>query len=79
MSLRIGLARRPATLTPVLGVDEKALQGFEFVIVVCDFDGGTVLHDSDGRGSEALKSCYEAMTEAQGDAVVAVAIAWPSL
>ena len=60
-----GLARRPATLTPVLGVDEKSFQGREFVTVVCDLDGGTVLHVADGHGSEALKSCYEAMTDEQ--------------
>jgi transposase len=69
-----GLARRPETLTPVLGVDEKSFQGREFVTVVCDLDGGTVLHVADGRGSEALKSCYEALTEAQRDAVEAVAM-----
>jgi len=69
-----GLARRPETLTPVLGVDEKSFQGREFVTVVCDLDGGTVLHVADGRGSEALKSCYEAMTAAQRDAVEAVAM-----
>ena len=69
-----GLARRPATLTPVLGVDEKSFQGREFVTVVCDLDGGTVLHVADGRGSEALKSCYAAMTEPQREAVEAVAM-----
>jgi transposase len=69
-----GLARRPATLTPVLGVDEKSFQGREFVTVVCDLDGGTVLHVADGRGSEALKSCYEAMTQEQREAVEAVAM-----
>lgn len=69
-----GLARRPATLTPVLGVDEKSFQGREFVTVVCDLHAGTVLHLADGRGSEALKSCYEAMTQAQRDAVAAVAM-----
>lgn len=69
-----GLARRPETLTPVLGVDEKSFQGREFVTVVCDLDGGTVLHVADGRGSDALKSCYEAMTEAQREAVEAVAM-----
>ena len=45
-----GLARRPATLTPVLGVDEKSFQGREFVTVVCDLDAGTVLQVADGRG-----------------------------
>jgi len=37
-----GLARRPATTTSVLGVDEKSFQGREFVTVVCDLDAGTV-------------------------------------
>lgn len=69
-----GLARRPEILTPVLGVDEKSFQGREFVTVVCDLDGGAVLHVADGRGSEALKSCYAAMTEAQREAVEAVAM-----
>jgi transposase len=69
-----GLARRPATLTPVLGVDEKSFQGREFVTVVCDLDGGTVLHVADGRGSDALKSCYQAMTDEQRKAVQAVAM-----
>ena len=48
-----GLARRPATTAPVLGVDEKSFQGREFVTVVCDLDRGTVLHVADGRGSAA--------------------------
>jgi transposase len=69
-----GLTRRPATTTPVLGVDEKSFQGREFVTVVCDLDDGTVLHVADGRGSEALKECYTAMTPEQRDAVQAVAM-----
>jgi transposase len=69
-----GLARRPATTTPVLGVDEKSFQGREFVTVVCDLDQGTVLHVADGRGSDALKSCYAAMTDEQRAAVAAVAM-----
>ena len=69
-----GLARRPATTTAVLGVDEKSFQGREFVTVVCDLDDGTVLHIADGRGSAALKECYAAMTSEQRDAVQAVAM-----
>lgn len=69
-----GLARRPATTAPVLGVDEKSFQGREFVTVVCDLDGGTVLHVADGRGSAALLECYAAMTVEQRDAVQAVAM-----
>lgn len=69
-----GLARRPATTTPVLGVDEKSFQGREFVTVVCDLDDGTVLHVADGRGSDALKECYAAMTVEQRDAIEAVAM-----
>jgi transposase len=69
-----GLARRPATTTPVLGVDEKSFQGREFVTVVCDLDDGTVLHVADGRGSDALKTCYAALTAEQRDAVEAVAM-----
>jgi transposase len=69
-----GLARRPATTTPVLGVDEKSFQGREFVTVVCDLDGGRVLHVADGRGSQALQECYEAMTPEQRAAVQAVAM-----
>ena len=69
-----GLARRPATAAPFLGVDEKSFQGREFVTVVCDLEAGTVLHVADGRGSDALKSCYEAMTAEQRAAVEAVAM-----
>jgi len=69
-----GLARRPATTAPVLGVDEKSFQGREFVTVVCDLDSGTVLHVADGRGGEALQECYGAMTAEQRDAVEAVAM-----
>jgi transposase len=69
-----GLARRPATTTAVLGVDEKSFQGREFVTVVCDLDGGIVLHVADGRGSDALKECYQAMTPEQRGAVEAVAM-----
>lgn len=69
-----GLARRPAVTTPVLGVDEKSFQGREFVTVVCDLDDGRVLHIADGRGSEALATCYAAMTLEQRQAVEAVAM-----
>lgn len=69
-----GLARRPVKLTAVLGVDEKSFQSREYVTVVCDLDAGTVLHIADGRGSEALKSCYKAMTAEQREAVEAVAM-----
>jgi transposase len=69
-----GLARRPAVTTPVLGVDEKSFQGREFVTIVCDLDDGRVLHIADGRGSEALASCYAAMTDEQRRAVEAVAM-----
>jgi transposase len=69
-----GLARRPALTTPVLGVDEKSFQGREFVTVVCALDDGRVLHIADGRGSEALATCYAAMTDEQRQAVEAVAM-----
>jgi transposase len=69
-----GLARRTATVTPVLGVDEKSFQGREFVTVVCDLDAGTVLHVADGRGQESLQNCYAAMTPAQREGVAAVAM-----
>jgi transposase len=69
-----GLARRPTVTTPVLGVDEKSFQGREFVTVVCDLDDGRVLHIADGRGSEALATCYAAMTDEQRQAVEAVAM-----
>lgn len=42
--------------------------------VVCDLDGGTVLHVADGRGNDALKSCYAAMTDEQREGVAAVAM-----
>jgi transposase len=73
-AVKRGLARRTATTTPVLGVDEKSFQGREFVTVVCDLDDGRVLHVADGRGSEALTQCFEAMTAEQRDAVEAVAM-----
>jgi transposase len=69
-----GLARRPAVTTPVLGVDEKSFQGRDFVTVVCDLDDGRVLHIADGRGSQALATCYAAMTDEQRQAVAAVAM-----
>src|SRR5207247_5236977 len=69
-----GLARRPATTTAVLGVDEKSFQGREFVTVVCDLEDGRVMHIADGRGSEALATCYAAMTDEQRQAVEAVAM-----
>jgi transposase len=57
----------------VLGIDEKSFQGREFVTVVCDLDGGTVLHVADGRGQR----CFEGMLpgdEEQRGAVEAVAM-----
>jgi len=69
-----GLARRPAEEAILLGVDEKSFQKREFVTVVCDLEKGTVLHVADGRGSDALRSCYQAMTPQQQTAVAAVAM-----
>jgi transposase len=69
-----GLARREAVVLPVLGVDEKSFQGREFVTVVCDLDGGAVLHVADGRGRDALQECYAAMTPEQRDGIAAVAM-----
>jgi len=69
-----GLARRTADPVWLLGVDEKSFQGREFVTVVCDLEEGTVLHVADGRGSEALRDCYAALTADQRSAVAAVAM-----
>jgi transposase len=69
-----GLARRGTDTTAVLGVDEKSFQGRTFVTVVCDLDDGRVLHVADGRGSDALATCYAAMTAEQRQAVEAVAM-----
>jgi transposase len=55
-------------------VDEKSFQGREFVTVVCDLDDGRVLHIADGHGSQALATCYAAMTDEQRQAVAAVAM-----
>jgi transposase len=69
-----GLASRKAELVPVVGVDEKSFQGREFVTVVCDLDGGRVLHVADGRGAASLAECYDAMSPEQRQAVEAVAM-----
>ena len=69
-----GLACRKAELVPVIGVDEKSFQGRTFVTVVCDLDGGRVLHVADGRGADSLVECYAEMTPEQRDAVEAVAM-----
>ena len=69
-----GLARRPAIITPLLGVAEKSFQGREFVTVVCDLEQGTVLQVAAGRGSDARRGCYEAMTPEQRAGVLAVAM-----
>lgn len=70
-----GLARRKQELYPLLGVDEKSFQkGHEYVTVVCDLEQKIVLYVGDERSQASLDGFYDSLTDAQRNAVEAVAM-----
>ena len=75
-----GLARRVAVQPTRIGVDETAFRKrHDYVTVVSDQDGGTVLHVADDRGQESLSAYYDTLSEQQRAAIESVSMdMWPA-
>lgn len=76
-AVRRGRARRDAEPKRVkrVGVDEKSPgKGREFFTVVCDLEGKTVEWIGDGRKAETLDAYWKSLSEADRNAIEAVAM-----
>lgn len=74
-AVRRGLARRREENYPLLGVDEKSFQkGHEYVTIVNDLTRNVVLYVGDDRTQASLDGFYDSLTDAQKNAVEAVAM-----
>jgi transposase len=74
-AVRRGLSRRKVENYPVLGVDEKSFQkGHEYVTMVNDLARHVVLYVGDDRTQASLDAFYDGLTDAQKNAVEAVAM-----
>ncbi len=70
-----GLGRRKLTAPERMGVDETSFQKrHEYVTVVTDLDGSTVLYVSDDRKAESLAAFYRQLTPAQRKRIAVVAM-----
>lgn len=74
-AVRRGQTRKPARALRYVGVDEKAFRkGHVYHTVVCDLERSTVEYVAEGRGVESLAPFYAGLTDAQRDALQAVAM-----
>lgn len=74
-AVRRGLSRREVENHAVLGVDEKSFQkGHEYVTIVNDLTRNVVLYVGDDRTQASLDGFYDSLTDAQKNAVEAVAM-----
>lgn len=74
-AVRRGQARKPARALRYVGVDEKAFRkGHVYHTVVCDLERSTVEYVGEGRGVESLVPFYAGLTDAERDALQAVAM-----
>jgi transposase len=70
-----GQARKTARPIRYVGVDEKAFRkGHVYHTVVCDLARSTVEYVGEGRGEPSLAPFYAGLTDAQKDALQAVAM-----
>jgi transposase len=70
-----GSARSERCTPTRIGVDETSFQKrHKYVTIVCDLEGGKVLHIADGRSKASLDSFFEGMDRKQLDAIDVVAM-----
>jgi transposase len=70
-----GLARRARINPTRIGVDETSFQKrHEYVTIVCDLEGGKVLHVADGRSKSSLDSFFEGLDQEQLCSIEVVAM-----
>lgn len=79
-AVRRGLQRRVSAQPERIGVDETSFRKrHEYVTVVSDQDGGTVLHVADDRNQGSLRSYYDTLSEEQKAAIESVSMdMWPA-
>jgi len=75
-----GLSRREETCATQIGIDETAFRKrHDYVTIVSDQEGGTVLHVGSDRKKEGLKDWYDSLTEEQREAIESVSMdMWPA-
>jgi transposase len=75
-AVRRGLARRQLRAPSRMGVDETSFQKrHEYVTVVTDLDGSTVLYVADDRKAESLAGFYRSLKPRQRQRIAIVAMA----
>lgn len=79
-AVRRGRARKRATPTAYVGVDEKAFRkGQRYHTIVCDLEARTVDFVANDRRAESLATYYRSLTSEQRAALKAVAMdMWPA-
>jgi len=79
-AVRRGLERREPIQPERIGVDETSFRKrHDYVTVVSDQDGETVLHVADGRSQESLGAYYDTLSEDQKMAIESVSMdMWPA-
>ncbi len=75
-----GQRRKQATVTPHLGVDEKAFRkGHSYVTVVCDLDASAVEYVAEDRTTASLEGYWQGLTGAQLCGIESVSMdMWPA-
>jgi len=75
-----GLSRREETCVTQIGIDETAFRKrHDYVTIVSDQEGGTVLYVGSDRKKEGLKDWYDSLTEEQRVAIESVSMdMWPA-
>lgn len=75
-----GLSRRKETCVTQIGVDETAFRKrHDYVTIVSDQTGGTVLHVGNDRKKAGLKDWYDGLSEEQRESIESVSMdMWPA-
>ena len=79
-AVKRGLSRREELSMTQIGVDETSFKKrHDYVTIVSDQDGGTVLIVGEDRKMATLKAWYESLTEAQREAIESISMdMWPA-
>ena len=79
-AVRRGLERREAIQPERIGVDETSFhKHHDYVTVVSDKEGKTVLHVADGRSHESLSAYYDTLSSEQKASIESISMdRWPA-
>jgi len=74
-AVRRGKQRKEASMMPRIGIDEKAFKkGHSYITLLYDLDNSTVEAISEGNDADAAKACLSELSDAQIEAVEAIAM-----